>query len=152
MKYRLFLFALLSITTHTIFAQDEITDEDLKKYAVTMDSINGMKETLLEDIVEMVKENESMSNERYNQLSKIASDDAKLTAAKATPEEIAFIREVVTKKDEGTAKISETFQMLAKEYIGAASYNKVKKALASDSEVKSRYEVFMKELETDDVN
>jgi hypothetical protein len=131
-------------------AQTEITDAELEKYAVTMDSINDMKASLLEDITEMVKNNEKMTNARYNELSKIDEDEAALAKAKATPEEIAFLKEVAAKKAEGTAKIQETFQSMAKEYVGASSYNKIKKALSSDSEVKKRYETFMDKLEAND--
>ena len=148
----LFVFALIAapgVFAQSDAAQTQISDEELEKYAVTMDSINDMKESLLEDITEMVKGNEKMTNARYNELSKIADDDAALEEAKATPEEITFIREVAAKKDEGTAKIQETFQSMAKDYVGASSYNKVKKALESDTDVKKRYETFMDKLEGD---
>lgn len=127
-------------------AQSQITDEELEKYAVTMDSVNDMKESLLADITEMVKDNEKMTNARYNDLSKIIDDEAALTAAKATPEEIAFIKEVQTKKEEGTMKIQETFQTMAKDYVGASSYNKIKKALESDPAVKQRYETALNKV------
>src|ERR671923_2630151 len=39
----------------------EITDDELEKYAVTMDSVNDMKASLLEDITEMVKGNGKMT-------------------------------------------------------------------------------------------
>lgn len=154
MKNYILLFVFAFIAAPCVFAQSDaaqaqISDEELEKYAVTMDSINDMKESLLEDITEMVKGNEKITNARYNELSKIADDDAALAEAKATPEEIAFIREVAAKKDEGTAKIQETFQSMAKDYVGASSYNKVKKALESDTEVKKRYETFMDKLEGD---
>jgi hypothetical protein len=127
-------------------AQSQITDEELEKYAVTMDSVNDMKESLLADITEMVKDNDKMTNARYNDLSKIIDDEAALTAAKATPEEIAFIKEVQTKKEEGTMKIQETFQTMAKDYVGASSYNKIKKALESDPAVKQRYETALNKV------
>src|SRR5690606_16101646 len=78
-------------------AQSEVTDEELEKYAVTMDSIEDMKASLLEDISEMVAKNEKMTNARYNDLSKIIDDEAALKEAKATPEEITFIKEVIAK-------------------------------------------------------
>ncbi len=121
-------------------ASTEITDAELEKYAVTMDSVNDMKASLLEDITNMVKGNEKITNARYNDLSKIIDDETALAKAKATPEEIAFIKEVAAKKEEGTAKIQETFQSMAKDYIGASSYNKIKDALKSDPELKKRYE------------
>jgi predicted nucleic acid-binding Zn-ribbon protein len=153
MKYIAILFAsFLIIASQSLFAQDQITDEELKKYVVTMDSINDMKASLLEEINEMVKANEGLTNARYNELSKIINDEAKLAAAKATPEEIAFMKQVAEKKSEGTAEITQTFQTLAKEYVGAASFNKIKKALATDTELKSKYQSMLDELEKSDVN
>ena len=147
------LLLVLFIGVQNLQAQDaqtEITDAELEKYAVTMDSINDMKASLLEDISEMVTSNEKMTNARYNELSKIAKDEAALAKAKATPEEIAFLKEVAAAKAEGTANIQKTFQSMAKEYVGASSYNKIKKALSSDVDVKKRYETFMDKLEAND--
>ena len=99
----LFVFALFAVTSlhaqSDAATQEQVTDEELEKYAVTMDSINDMKQSLLEEITEMVKSNESITNARYNELSKIADDEAALAEAKATPEEIAFIKEVAAKKE-----------------------------------------------------
>lgn len=150
------MFFALFFVVQTIQAQDsttaqtEISDEELEKYAVTMDSVEDMKASLLEDIAEMVKANEKMTNARYNDLSKIIDDEAALKEAKATPEEIAFMKEVATKKDEGTKKIQETFQSMAKEYVGASSYNKIKDALKKNPELKKRYETQLDKLGGDD--
>jgi len=153
MKYLLLLFvSLMVVTSQSLFAQEQITDEELKKYVVAMDSINDMKASLLEEIGEMVKANEGLTNARYNELSKIMNDEAKLAAAKATPEEIAFMKQVAAKKSEGTAEITQTFQALAKEYVGAASFNKIKKALTTDTELKSKYQSMLDELEKSEVN
>jgi hypothetical protein len=153
------LFALFFVV-QTIQAQDaataqtEITDEELEKYAVTMDSVEDMKASLLEDITEMVKSNEKMTNARYNDLSKIIDDEAALKEAKATPEEIAFLKEVAAKKEEGTKKIQETFQTMAKDYVGASSYNKIKDALKTNPELKKRYQSQLDKVggEDSDVN
>ena len=50
---------------------------------------------------------------------------------------------------EGIETINNAFQSLAKDYVGVASYNKIKKALATDEELKSKYEAMLKELEND---
>jgi hypothetical protein len=131
-------------------AQAEISDEELEKYAVTMDSVEDMKASLLEDISEMVKANDKITNARYNDLSKIIDDEAALKEAKATPEEIAFIKEVAAKKEEGTKKIQETFQTMAKDYVGASSYNKIKDALKTNPELKKRYETQLDKVGGDD--
>lgn len=123
-----------------------VADEELEKYAVMMDSVNDMKQTLLKDMTKMLKSNEKITNARYNELSKIIDDQAALTKAKAKPEEIAFVKEVATKKEEGTMRIQETFQSMAKDFVGASSFNKIKKALESDEDVKKRYEAQMQKL------
>lgn len=147
MKRITYLLAVLSFFTFSsVSAQEnseQVTDEELKKYAVMMDSVDTMRAELLESISEMVKNNEEITATRYNELSGIIKDEAKLAAAKATPEEIAAINKVIKARDDGTVKIQEVFVSLAKEYVGAASYNKVKKGLASNPELKSRYEAII---------
>ncbi|MGB4973550.1 MAG: hypothetical protein WBO32_12880 [Cyclobacteriaceae bacterium] len=143
----LFLFLMVSMMSTMAIAQDDaITDEDLKKYAVAMDSIEIMKGHLIETITEMVKGNEEVSASRYNELSKIIDDTTMLTEAEATEVEIAFVKAVATKKEEETAKINEVFQSLAVDYIGAKTYNAVKKALQEDEEIIAKYKALTDEL------
>ncbi len=151
-KYFKFLPAvfLFLMAYNGVSAQEAVSDQELKKYAVVMDSIDNMKKDLMTTISEMVKNNEVISAARYNELSKIISDETKLAEAKATQEEIAAIKEIIKAKEEGTAKIQETFKALASEYVGAAVYNKVKKAIAEDQEIKSKYEAILAELKTED--
>jgi hypothetical protein len=96
-----------------------------------------------------VTTNETVPAARYNELYKIINDEGKLMEANATSEEIRFVKDVIAKRDEGTAKIKETYQLLAKEYVGASSFNKVKKALATDESLKSKYQSMMDELGKD---
>lgn len=127
-----------------------VTDEDLRKYAILMDSINDMKQTLLKEMGDMVKNREGMTNARYNDLSKANGDEAKLQELKATDDELAFLNEVNEKKKTGAAKISETFQAMAKDFIGVETYNEVKDALAADTEVKTRYDEIFAEVEKEE--
>jgi hypothetical protein len=163
MKYLIIAFASVFAAFSQVYGQeaeqeqasqqqDQVTDEELKKYAVAMDSINDMKASLLAEINDIVKEDGKMTNARYNELSKIANDPAMLAQAKATPEEIALLKKVAEKKNEGTVEINNTFQALAQEYVGAASYNKIKKALTTDLELRSKYEAMLGELEKEGIN
>lgn len=128
-------------------ATPPFTEEDLKKYAVTMDSVKGMQTTLQSIITEMVQKNTVMSVQRYNELFKITDDQAKLTEAKATPEEIKFLKDVADKRKEETARINATYQALAKEFVGLKTFNAIKKSLDSDPAVKAKYETLSKQLE-----
>jgi hypothetical protein len=125
-----------------------ITDDDLRKYAEVMDSVETMKETLLSDISTKIKSNGKIKVSRYNQLSKAVDDEAKLKELKATPEEIAFVKEVGTMKTEGAAKISETVESLATDYVGTEKYNKIKSSLEIDTAMRTRYDKIVSEMES----
>jgi hypothetical protein len=127
-----------------------VTDEELLKYATAVDSVNEMSAEAKLELSEMVKNSTVMNAARYNDLNKIINDEAKLAEAKATPEEIAFVKSVVARREEEMASINSTYQSLAKEYVTPAVFNKVKKALTSDTDLKKRYDSLMVEMAKDD--
>lgn len=129
--------------------QQSVTDEELTKFATVMDSVNEMSATARNTLANMIKENGKISIARYNELNEIGDDQAKLAEAKATPEEINFVKEVAAMKEVETARINETFQTMAKEYVTAPVFNKVRKALETDAELKTRYDSLMTELSKD---
>jgi hypothetical protein len=126
-----------------------VTTEELTKYATAMDSVNEMTESLKQQVTEMVNNSQTVTADRYNELSKVITDDSKLAELNATPEEISFVKEVEAKKTDEAAKINDVFKSLAKDYVGAATFNKVKKALNTDSELKAKYDELMAELSRD---
>lgn len=140
------LVSVISISKAQTTTTPSFTDEDLKKYAVVMDSVKDMQATLRTSITEMVQKNTVMSVERYNELFKIANDEAKLAEAKATPEETAFLKQVETTNKDGNAKVNSTFQSLVKDYLGIKQYSAIKKSLETDSTTKAKYESMTNEL------
>lgn len=128
--------------------KDEITDEDLKKYAVTMDSVAAMQETLRELVATTVQKNTVMSVARYNELFKIIDDAAKLKATNATPEEIAFIKKIDDLREVNIKRINETYQALARDYVGAKTFNAIHKSLKTDQQLKARYDNVSKDVES----
>ncbi|HEY0740535.1 MAG TPA: hypothetical protein VGD40_03700 [Chryseosolibacter sp.] len=133
-------------TTKSSAAQG-FTDEDLKKYAITMDSVKGMQLTLNDIITEMVQKNTVMSVQRYNELFKIADDQAKLAEKQATPAEIQFLKDINDKRAEEMKRVNATYQGLVKEYVGVKTFNAIKKSLESDQELKAKYDNMTKELD-----
>lgn len=129
--------------------QSAVTDEELTKYATVMDSVNAMSASARNALADMIKENGSISATRFNELSDIADDSTKLAAANVTPEEIAFLKELDAKKEEETARINEAFQSMAKEYVTVPVFNKVKKALETEPELKMKYDSLIAELGKD---
>jgi hypothetical protein len=141
------LFLLVAVGSKAQ-TSDKITDEDLKKYAITMDSVKAMQESLREIVAETVQTNTVTTVARYNQLFKIIDDEAKLKEANATPEEIAFIKQVNDLRSVNIARINTTYQALAKDYVGLKTFNAIRKSLKSDQELKARYDNLFKNLET----
>lgn len=143
------MFFLLAIATagYAQTTKPAFTDDDLKKYAIAMDSVKGMQETLNQSITEMVQKATVMEVPRYNELFKIISDSTKLAAANAKPEEIGFVKEVAKKRADETAKITSTFQSLAKDYVGLKAFNAIKKSLTTDTALKEKYDALAKELD-----
>jgi hypothetical protein len=133
-------------TKSTATSQATITDEDLKKYAMTLDSVKGMQLTLNEIIAEMVQKNTVMSVQRYNDLFKIAGDQAKLAEKQATPEEVKFLKDLADKRTEEMARVNATYQGLVKDYVGVKTFNTIKKSLETDQELKAKYDTMSKEL------
>lgn len=146
----LIVFAFILTMSSTVFAQDEeieITDEDLKKYAVTMDSLDAMKENVKDVMSDMLKSNEDITIARYNELNDAIGDEAKLEELEATEDEVAFIQAVIDKKEELTAEIKPTLSTMVKDYIGSVKmYNAIKKGLKADDDLKARYDVIMEEV------
>jgi hypothetical protein len=142
--------AITTDTTATVASADtaSITDEDLKKYAVVMDSVEAMKQNLLSEISTKIKSNGKIKISRYNELSKAINDEAKLAELKATPQEIAFVKEVSVMKTEGAAKISDTVEILAKDFVGAEKYNNIKNSLTTNTELKARYDEIFSEVQS----
>lgn len=143
---------LVALTSNQVMAQEEeteITDEELRRYAVTMDSVERMKKNIVSWMTIQVEENEEITGARFNELSAVIGDSIKLAEANATAEEIAFINMIKEEKDKMTADINTTFKTMAIDYIGEGgrTYNKIKKALRSNSDVKARYDAILVEVE-----
>lgn len=128
----------------------EITDEDLKKYAVTMDSVQDMQTTLQELVAETVRANTVMPIPRYNDLFKFTNDEAKLKENNATPEEIAFLKQIDDLRKVNIERINQTYQALAKDYVGLKTFNAIRKSLPSDQELKARYDNVSKDVDSNE--
>lgn len=138
---------LLMVAVGSKAQTSEITDEDLKKYAITMDSVQDMQTTLQELVAETVRANTVMPIARYNDLFKFTNDEAKLKENNATPEEIAFLKQIDDLRKVNIERINQTYQALAKDYVGLKTFNSIRKSLQSDQELKARYDNVSKDVE-----
>lgn len=141
------VLAVCQAQTAPATGKPAFSEEDLRKYAITMDSVKGMQKTLQAIITEMVQKNPVMPVQRYNELFKYTDDQAKLAELNATDAERKFLKDVADTHKENTGRINAAYQALVKEYVGLKTFNAIKKSLDSDPAVKAKYETISKEIE-----
>lgn len=138
---------VLSLTCITLLAgaqkRDSINNEDLTRYAVMMDSVQSVQKKISNRTIELARGNSKITPARYTALLPLADDQKKLTEAKATSDEIAYVKKALAIRTEDGLKLSNTFEALMNEYVGYDTFNRVKAAIASDPKVKRRYDLLM---------
>lgn len=139
MKFSI-LIVLTTLTLITTAGQAQISNEELKKYIVTMDSIETLKNNLSVSMNNLSKGNSKVSSERFNTLMPIITNEAKLAEAKATAEEIAYVKKAVAIRDEELRKFQHTSQSLINNYMGSETFTKVRNSLKSDAALKRKYD------------
>lgn len=132
---------LLTACVFTTKAQkpDSVTNEELNRYAVMMDSLETLKKNRNEISIKLAKGNAKITPARYNQLLPIIDDQKKLTAAKATADEVSYVKNALNSLTQEGQKFQTAFTALMNEYVGYDTYNKVKKAIETNKRVKDRY-------------
>lgn len=144
----IFYLLTLSVTLFSLSAKaqnaDSVTTEELTKYVIMMDSLEGYKRNLTEATAKLTGTNNKISAARYNQLAGIINNPEKLAEAKATQDEITYVKKTVAQRTEETLKLQNAFNTLMNEYVGYDTFNKVRKAISTDPKVKTRYDAEMK--------
>ncbi|MBW3468483.1 hypothetical protein [Arthrospiribacter ruber] len=152
---RIFLLALLMFGVFSVqtFAQeeaeDELTEEEMMKYAsmeVKVQNYIQEKQTTMET---MIKENETLGGgARYNELKAAWGDEEKLAEINATEEEKEAYAEIQAYIDSIGDEVKEymTGLIMDAEVLGAATYNKVRRAMSADPSVKEQIDGMISEL------
>ena len=135
------LIACLTICPKTIAQDTDVTTEELTQYAQVTAKIDSLKADMKAKISEAVKSNEQMDGGKmYNQLNKAKGDEAKIAETGATEEQLAAYAQIQEEIKTYKATFKEQYTAVVKDEIGAGTYNKVKKALKADAEIKSQYD------------
>lgn len=136
------MFLIVTIRYYSVQAQP-VTDEELSKYVIAMDSIETLKVRLTTVINNLSKGNSKISSNRFNELMPIINNEAKLTEANATSDEINYVKKAVATRDEETMKFQKTFQSLINDYVGETVFSKVRNVLRTDANLKKKYDSLM---------
>ena len=152
-QFRLFFIALFAVMVtgsfyNTASAQDEeVTDEELRQYAMVMDSIDAMKANIQKEYNDLIQAEELMQGgRRFVEIQGAANDSVKLNELQVTDEELAAYDTIQQKYEEMTATFKENYTNLIKDELGGTLYNKITKALNKDQELKARYQEILSEV------
>ena len=130
-------------------AKEEITEEELMKYAVMEESTAAFLQEKQDNLVEMIKTDVALGGAaRYNEIKGAWGDAEKLAAINITEEETAAfqkIQDFVDSLGKEVVKFKTDIIMDA-ELLGAATYNKVKKAMDADPSVKEKIDTLIADL------
>jgi seryl-tRNA synthetase len=146
MRMKITFLTILIIVSISAKAQkaDSVTNEELNRYAVMMDSLETLKKQRNDISTKLAKGDTKITAARYQQLLPIIDDQKKLAAAKASSDEIAYVKKALTSLTEEGQKFQTAFTSLMNEYVGYNTYNKVRKAIETNKHVKDRYTAEMK--------
>lgn len=131
------IVGLFSFTT--AFAQEEVSNEELYKYAIVMEAKELFSDELSAQITEYVEQQDPAIKNRYNALAggETPANDA----------EKKFIDQVNTMKNERSGEFTEAYKTLIKRVLGADTYKKVQTAL-KDAQVRQRYSAIVQEIQS----
>lgn len=140
--FSLFLVAgLLGMGSVMAQTETEVSDEDLRSYIMVMDSVDQLRAELSENVSEMIKSHELMDGGRaYSKIKAADGDMEKLEEEGISEEQVAAYEELQAQVEEMQAELNTTFSDMVKEHVGIAEYNKIRKGLQSDEELKARYD------------
>jgi len=143
----LFVAMFMVLAANVVKAQDEdyLTDENLRRYAIMMETVDAMKAEISTVTNEMIKNQEGIDGKRYLELSKGEGDAAKEFESK-------FMEAVKQMQDDRKEAIGDVIQILATKMLpdGGKAYKAIKTALSTDEEVKARYDAILAKIQLEE--
>lgn len=140
MKRILFAAAFLSVITFGKTFAQEVSNQDLYKYAVVMETKGMFQDELSAQITDYVEKQDPAIKNRYNALAggETPANDA----------EKQFIGQVNSMKNDRTGEFSDAYKTMIKRVLGAGTYNAVKKGIANDADMKQRYAAIVQAMQS----
>lgn len=125
-----------------------LTDEEITKYAQLVHFGDTQKGQMQETYNSWITSSETLSPSRFKELKGAQDDEAALSALHASAAELEAYQQIQSDYDSMVAAFKETYtvRIKDKELLGVSLYNKMRKALKADDDVKARYEAILAAL------
>jgi uncharacterized protein YifE (UPF0438 family) len=127
------LFVLVAFTG--VNAQ-EVTDKDIKNYAIIELAKNSIVGDISATVNEMIEKQEGMTGQRFQELQKG-------TGEPAADWEKKFLDVVNKQIDKKKKAATDVVKLLAANAMGAAKYKATKTAISSDAAIKAKFDSYL---------
>ena len=121
---------LLAVGLTNANAQD-VTDEDVKNYAIIELAKTSITSGISPMVNEMIEKQEGMTGQRFQELQKSTNG-----AEEWEKKFLALVNKQIDKKKKAA---TDVVKLLAANAMGASKYNATKAAIASNAEMKAKY-------------
>lgn len=139
MTNALMALGLLFVGVSIANAQD-VTDEDIKNYAIIELAKNSIVDGISPMVNDMIEKQEGMTGQRFQELQESKGEGAE-------DWEKQFMALVNKQIDKKKSAATDVVKLLAGNAMGAASYNATKAAVASDATAKAKFEGYLAALQ-----
>ncbi|MEO9485192.1 MAG: hypothetical protein ABJG47_17165 [Ekhidna sp.] len=125
-----------------VIAQEETTlsDEELTSYATVMVWGKLEKSNMTGIYNGWISESDELAAKRFSEIKKAKGDSVKLEMLEVNDTELTAFNTIQMKYDSMIDSFRTTYKGKIKEEIGNGLYNKIRKALKTDAELKSKYQ------------
>lgn len=145
------IVALFVVNFDTNAQDSKVSDDELMLYATVMNKIDSMKNDMQTKYNDMIKNEEAMDGgRRFKELKSANGDEGKLAEINATEEEIAIFDSIQEGYEKLLSDFKTAYPALIKDELGAGVYNKVKKALKADADLKTKYNEILESLKPEE--
>lgn len=149
----MFLLGGLSLAAFAQETTEEVTDEELKKYASVEVMTAEFVEKKTDELKDMILNNEVIEGgARYNEIKAAWGDAAKEAEIELTDEERAAYKAIKDFQDSLQASVVEYKTELIKDdtVLGVSTYNKVNGAIKGDPAMKEKLDQLVAEMKAKD--
>ncbi len=131
---------LLLVVGFTSANAQDVTDQDIKNYAIIELAKNSIIDGISPMVNDMIEKQEGMTGQRFQELQNKSGDPAQEWETKF----LAVVEKQIDKKKEAA---TDVVKLLASNAMGAANYKATKAAIGSDAAIKAKYEGYLAALQ-----
>jgi hypothetical protein len=144
-----FLLGILSVNTMAQDESEEVTEEEIQKFAAMEEAVANYLQEKQDQLVDMIKNDEALGGAaRYNEIKGAWGKEDELAEINITEEEKEAFQKIQDFMDSLSEDVKnfKVEMIMDAEKLGAATYNKIMKAMSADPSVKEKVDSLISEL------